>query len=277
MYFIRLILILAPFLVSKMAFSQVFYDSTVVIITDLGSIKLKLYKETPLHSENFIKLVKNGFYDSLMFHRVIKGFMIQAGDPDSKKADQFKILGDGDLGYTIPAEFKPNLFHKKGMLCAARNSDDENPTKASSACQFYIVQGKVRTEEELIKYEKRINQGLINKIKDSLMNAEINKSIALKIEYFKTNRNNDSLMHYFSLIDQKVQSVYNTTPHFTFPEAHKTIYKTIGGTPHLDTQYTIFGEVIEGLDVIDKIAEVNTNADDRPLRDVRIKKVFFLN
>jgi peptidylprolyl isomerase len=273
MYFKRLILILVPFLMSKACISQTFHESTIVISTDFGQIKLKLYKETPLHSENFIKLVKNGFYDSLMFHRVIKGFMIQAGDPDSKKADQFKLLGDGDLAYTIPAEFNPNLFHKKGVLCAARNSDDENPTKASSACQFYIVQGKVRTEEDLIKYEKRINQTLISRIKDSLLKADNFKAISIKLDYFKTNRNNDSLMFYYAIIDKKVQEVYDKTSHYTFPEAHKTVYKTIGGAPNLDTQYTVFGEVIEGLDVVDKIAEVNTNADDRPLRDVRIKKV----
>lgn len=273
MHFIRIILILTPFLLSKVLISQDFYPDTVLISTDLGDIKLKLYKQTPLHSENFIKLVKNGFYDSLLFHRVIKGFMIQAGDPDSKKADQFKLLGDGDLAYTIPAEFKPNLFHKKGVLCAARNSDDENPTKASSACQFYIVQGKVRTEEELVKYEKRINQAVISRIKDSLLKAENFKAITLKLEYFKTNRNNDSLMFYYNIVDKKVQDIYDKTPHYTFPQEHKTVYKTIGGAPHLDTQYTVFGEVIEGLDVIDKIAEVNTNADDRPLRDVRIKKV----
>jgi cyclophilin family peptidyl-prolyl cis-trans isomerase len=273
MHFIRILLILILFLLSKELISQDFYPETVLISTDFGDIKLKLYKQTPLHSENFIKLVKNGFYDSLLFHRVIKGFMIQAGDPDSKKADQFKLLGDGDLAYTIPAEFKPNLFHKKGVLCAARNSDDVNPTKASSACQFYIVQGKVRTEEELVKYEKRINQAIISRIKDSLLKSDNFKAITLKLEYFKTNRNNDSLMFYYNFVDKKVQEVYDKTFHYTFPEEHKIIYKTIGGAPHLDTQYTVFGEVTEGLDVIDKIAEVNTNADDRPLRDVRIKKV----
>jgi cyclophilin family peptidyl-prolyl cis-trans isomerase len=217
-----------------------------------------------------LKLVKEHFYDSLLFHRVIEGFMIQGGDPDSKYAESSKLLGDGDLKYTIPAEFVPSLCHKKGMLCAARNGDDVNPTKASSACQFYIVQGKVRTDEELKSYEKRINKDITLHLKETILNKPENKALKDKITAFKAEQNNDSLMVYFKIINQMVDDEYSKTPHYSFPPEHQTIYKTIGGTPHLDNNYTIFGEVIEGLSVIDKIAAVGKNKDDRPLIDIRM-------
>jgi len=150
MYLKLIILSLGLILTINQAFSQTFSKETILIATSLGNIKVKLFNETPKHRDNFLKLVNEHFYDSLLFHRVIEGFMIQGGDPDSKHAEPAKLLGDGDLKYTIPAEFVPTLCHKKGMLCAARNGDDVNPEKASSAAQFYIVQGKVRTEEDLI-------------------------------------------------------------------------------------------------------------------------------
>jgi peptidylprolyl isomerase len=271
-----ILLSLTIFLGSEIGFSQTFSKETILISTPLGNMKLKLFNETPQHRDNFLKLVKDHFYDSLLFHRVIQDFMIQGGDPDSKHADFKKFLGDGDLNYTIPAEFVPTLCHKKGMLCAARNGDDENPEKASSACQFFIVQGKIRTDEELISYEKRINKPIITKLKEEILNKPENSALKEKIAVAKTNQNNDSLMVYFKTVNKLVEDEYIKTPHYSFPPEHKTIYKTIGGTPHLDSQYTIFGEVIEGLEVIDKIAAVGKNKDDRPIIDIRMT-VSFIN
>lgn len=270
MYLKLIILSLGLILTINQGFSQTFSKETILIATSLGNIKIKLFNETPKHRDNFLKLVNEHFYDSLLFHRVIEGFMIQGGDPDSKHAEPAKLLGDGDLKYTIPAEFVPTLCHKKGMLCAARNGDDVNPEKASSACQFYIVQGKIRTDEDLISYEKRINKPIIAKIKEEILNKPENALLKEKIAVAKKEQNNDSLMVYFKMVNKLVDDEYTKTPHYTFPPEHKTIYKTIGGTPHLDSQYTIFGEVIEGLDVIDKIATVGKNKDDRPLVEVRM-------
>ena len=270
MYLKTIILSLALVLLSKVSFSQTFSTETILISTSYGNIQLKLFNETPLHKANFLKLISEHFYDSLLFHRIIPGFMIQGGDPDSKHADSKKLLGDGDLNYTIPAEFIPTLCHKKGMLCAARNGDDVNPTKASSACQFYIVQGKVRDDKELASFEKRINKEIINKLKETCFLNPENKWLQEKITHFKSEPNADSLLYYSKILDEKINPLFETTPHYQFPIEHRTIYKTIGGTPHLDNNYTIFGEVISGLDVIDKIAAAGTNKDDRPLIDIRM-------
>jgi peptidylprolyl isomerase len=270
MYLKFIILSLCLFLAAKQGFAQTFAKETILISTTYGNMKVKLFNETPKHRDNFLKLVREHYYDSLLFHRVIQDFMIQGGDPDSKYADPAKLLGDGDLKYTVPAEFVPTLCHKKGMLCAARNGDDVNPEKASSAVQFYIVQGKVRTEEDLISFEKRINKPIISKIKDDILNKPENAEFKEKIAVARKEQNNDSLMVYFKTLNKLVEDEYIKTPHYTFPPEHKTIYKTIGGTPHLDSQYTIFGEVIEGVEVLDKIAAVGKNKDDRPLIEVRM-------
>lgn len=192
-------------------------QTKILMETSMGKITLMLYDETPLHRDNFIKLVKEHYYDGLLFHRVIKEFMIQGGDPDSRNAAPGKRLGEGGPDYTIPAEFHPALFHKKGALAAARLSDNINPKKESSGSQFYIVQGKIFTQEQLDMYEKRMG------IKFS-------------------------------------------------PEQRKA-YTTTGGTPHLDGSYTVFGEVIEGLEIVDKIAAVQTDKNDRPIEDVKILSV----
>lgn len=190
-------------------------ENIILLTTDLGNIKIRLYNETPQHKDNFLKLVTQKFYDSLLFHRVIRNFMIQGGDPESKHAVQGVMLGNGDVGYTVPAEFNDSSFHKKGALAAARQGDDINPTKASSGCQFYIVQGKIYTDDELNMLESRMN--------------------------------------------------------IKFSPSQRQAYKTMGGTPFLDHNYTVFGEVIEGLDVVDKIAVVQTLPGDRPAQDVRMK------
>lgn len=190
----------------------------VLLETNYGDIVIRLSDSTPLHRDNFLKLVKTGYYDSVLFHRVIKNFMIQGGDPDSKHAKAGVPLGNGGPGYRIPAEFRTTLFHKKGVIAAAR---DNNPEKASSGSQFYIVQGKIFTDAGL----------------DS-------------VETYRLN-------------GRKI------------PADQREVYKTIGGTPHLDQNYTVFGEVVKGLDVVDRIAAVATskgNDRDRPLEDVRIIK-----
>lgn len=191
----------------------------VLIQTTMGDIVIRLSDSTPLHRDNFLKLVKVGYYDSVLFHRVIKEFMIQSGDPISKRAAVGQPLGNGGPGYTIPAEFRTTLFHKKGAIAAARTGDNVNPQKASSGSQFYLVQGKVYS-----------NAGL-----DSLETGRLN--------------------------GRKI------------PAANREIYKTIGGVPHLDQAYTVYGEVVKGLDVVDQIAAVQTSRAqdrDRPLQDVRI-------
>lgn len=184
------------------------------IKTDKGECLVMLYNQTPKHRDNFVKITQEGNLSGTLFHRVIQGFMIQGGDPDSKTATPGQALGDGDLGYTVPAEFAENLFHKKGVIAAAR---DNNPEKASSACQFYLAQGKVFTDEQLNTLEQTRLKG------------------------------------------RKI------------PEVQREVYKTLGGIPHLDQNYTVFGEVVRGIEMIDAIAAVKTGPADRPVEDVRME------
>jgi peptidyl-prolyl cis-trans isomerase B (cyclophilin B) len=189
-------------------------EQLVKISTEYGDMVVKLYNETPLHRDNFIKLAKDGFYDGTIFHRVIKGFMIQGGDPESKNAVAGAMYGNGGPGYTIPAEFNKNLFHKKGALAAARLGDNMNPTKASSGSQFYIVEGRTFTNLEINTLEQQMNRKI--------------------------------------------------------PADQKEAYMKVGGTPFLDMGYTVFGEVVSGMEVIDKIAAVKTLPGDRPAQDVKM-------
>lgn len=201
-------------------------ENLVVMETNKGNIELRLYDATPLHRDNFKNLVEEGAFDSLLFHRVIKNFMIQGGDPDSKHAEPGVLLGEGDRPYTIPAEFRleEGIFHRRGALAAAREGDDVNPEQRSSAMQFYIVWGKVFNDEQLDYVQKRI--------------------------------------------DNYTDGRVNLTPEM------REVYKTIGGTPHLDGQYTVFGEVVSGLDVVDAIQQSATDTNDRPLEDVRILRAY---
>lgn len=189
--------------------------------TTEGTMMVKLYNETPQHRDNMVKLVKSGYYDGLLFHRIIKDFMIQGGDPDSKGAKPGQMLGQGGPGYTIPAEFIDTLIHKKGALAAARMGDQMNPTKASSGSQFYIVHGRIFNENELASFEARSGR--------------------------------------------------------KYTDAQKQIYATLGGTPHLDGAYTVFGELVSGFDVLDKIARTQTAAGDRPVKDMVIIKAKVLD
>jgi cyclophilin family peptidyl-prolyl cis-trans isomerase len=189
-------------------------NKMVLIKTEYGMMKVRLYDETPLHRDNFLKLVKEGFFNDLIFHRVIKNFMIQGGDPNSRNAAPGTQLGNGGPGYTIPAEIVPGLFHKKGVLAAARLGDQMNPKRESSGSQFYLVQGAIVPENTLQQFAARSGT--------------------------------------------------------TYTPAQIEAYTTIGGTPHLDGQYTVFGEVVEGLEVIDKIAAVQTQPGDRPVKDIQM-------
>ncbi|MEO7308453.1 MAG: peptidylprolyl isomerase, partial [Ferruginibacter sp.] len=245
---------------------------TILITTAYGNMKVKLFNETPLHRDNFIRLVKQGFYDSLLFHRVINHFMIQGGDPDSRSANDTAVLGNGDVDYWIPPEFNRKLYHKKGMLAAAREGEDINPGKESSGSQFYIVMGKTFDSAALQRVELRVNKSLIQKINYNV--AFSGKSAALKKYYTRLSleEKTDSLKIVSrQLVDPVSIERYKKTPHFTFTAEQKKTYATLGGTPHLDTDYTIFGEIVEGLEVIDKIAAVKTDKNDRPKENIRMK------
>ncbi len=231
-------------------------DTLILIETAYGNMKIKLYDKTPKHKANFIKLAKQSFFDGLLFHRVINQFMIQGGDPDSKNAPAGKMLGNGGPGYEIDAEFNDSLFHKKGVIAAAREGDNVNPLKKSSGSQFYIVQGRTFTDEELDKLEEQSSVG--NYIAS---HPEINKEAT----NYRITGNNSAFNKLIEAI--KKQDNFKITK---IPDYKRTIYKTIGGTPHLDNNYTVFGELVEGLDVIDKIAAVKTDKNDRPIEDVKM-------
>ncbi len=267
-----LILVLIALIGTNNSSGQTYRKETILISTPYGDMKVKLFKETPLHSENFLKLVKQGFYDSLLFHRVINNFMIQGGDYDSKSANDTAALGYGDVGYWIPAEFNKKLYHKKGVLAAAREDDEVTPAKESSGSQFYIVMGKKQDSVSLKRAEIRVNKNLVQKINYNV--AYSGKSKALKDYYIRLDKEGktDSLKIVRQrLVDPISIATYERTPHFTYTAEQKKTYATLGGTPHLDMNYTIFGEVIEGLDVIDKIAAVKTDKNDRPKENVRMK------
>ncbi|MCW3076720.1 MAG: Peptidylprolyl isomerase [Bacteroidetes bacterium] len=258
-------------LLCSSVYSQTLSKETLVIETTYGTMKLKLYEETPLHKANFIKLVKSHFFDSLLFHRVINNFMIQGGDPLSKHARPGDTLGHGDNGYTIPAEFNPRLIHKKGALAAAREGDDINPKFESSGCQFYIVMGKKRTEEELKKYETRINKTHYVNTARTFMKTGEGKTLKELYNRYKTEKKEDSAQHTNTRIEELIKAEYLKTPEYKFNAFQTSTYTNIGGTPHLDGTYTVFGEVIEGLDIIDKIASVAKDKRDRPSADIRMK------
>ena len=240
-------------------------ERIVLIKTDYGNMKVRLYDETPLHRDNFIKLTEEGFFNGTLFHRVIKDFMIQGGDPDSKNANPGQRLGNGGPGYKIPAEMHfPELFHKKGVIAAAREGDRVNPEKMSSGSQFYIVQGKKITDEQLDKVEAGVNAMRKQQIRFRVMSEYKGKLLKLQQE---------QKFDEFTALQKKIQEEVDKEAaqnRFVIPENIRDVYKTIGGTPHLDSNYTVFGEVIEGLNVIDSIAAVQTDRYDRPVKDVRM-------
>ncbi len=235
----------------------------VEMITNYGTIILRLADETPLHRDNFIKLVESGTYDSLLFHRVIKEFMIQGGDIKSKYADSVAALGSADLPYQVPAEIVPNLFHKKGALAAARTN---NSQRASSSTQFYIVQGKIQNDSLLTYNEGRINKMLARYYG---INDPLNKPLADSIQVALTAKDTATTQ----ILNTRMNLIldnYTQYETYSIPEEDRAVYKTIGGSPHLDQNYTVFGEVIQGLEVVDSIAAVETGPRDRPVTEVRI-------
>jgi cyclophilin family peptidyl-prolyl cis-trans isomerase len=246
-------------------------NQQIEITTDFGKIKLKLYDETPKHKENFLKLVKEGFYDSTLFHRVIKDFMIQGGDPNSKLALVDAPLGNGENGYTVPAEINPIYFHKKGALAAARLGDEVNPLKNSSGCQFYIVHGRVFTEQELGQIEGQINMQRKQQYFNTWIRLPENKAEFDSLVAYQQAKNNNAFQNLIRQIEPKLNVAYEMAKmDFKFSEEARKAYTTIGGSPHLDGAYTVYGEVTEGIDTIDKIAVVERNRADRPVKDVRM-------
>ena len=235
--------------------------------TTMGNITVALYNETPKHRDNFIKLVKEGVYDSTLFHRVIKQFMIQAGDPDSKNASDTAMLGSGDVGYTIPAEFNPKFFHKKGVLAAARQGDDVNPEKASSGCQFYIVTGRKFTEPQLLGMENKINEQREEALFDSLARQHMK-------EIYKMRKAGDNagLLELQDTLEAQARELADKEEKFRFTPEQIKAYSTVGGAPHLDGSYTVFGEVTEGMEVVENIEIAKTNRADRPVENIRILK-----
>jgi cyclophilin family peptidyl-prolyl cis-trans isomerase len=248
--------------------------SKVLIHTDLGDIKIVLYDETPKHRDNFLKLVKNGTLDSTLFHRVIAQFMIQGGDVDSKHAKPGAMLGNGELGYTIPAEFNPSLYHKRGALAAARQGDEVNPNKESSSCQFYIVQGRTYTDSMLTglqtSMDQQVKQKLFGKIISDPQNAGLRESFVRAQTRYQTTGNADSLNYWSAFINPKIDAEFEKTPHRVFTAEQRKAYSTVGGTPFLDGGYTVFGEVISGMETIDKIAAQQVDRNARPLVDIHM-------
>lgn len=234
----------------------------ILIETEFGNMTLVLYDETPEHRDNFLKLIEMGFFKDLLFHRVIQSFMIQGGDPNSRNAQPGTALGSGGPDYTIPAEIHPQFFHKKGALAAARLGDNVNPEKRSSGSQFYIVQGTVLNDQQLIENENRINNMRLQGLFSQFLEEEKNKAYE-----------NDEVINMDVLnkiAEERAMTAFSELPKYTFPEEHREAYKAIGGTPHLDGSYTVFGELTEGLDVLDKIASQPTNQTNRPIKDIRM-------
>lgn len=248
-------------------------ETIVAMHTSMGDIKLKLYNGTPQHRDNFIKLVKEGQYEGLLFHRVIKDFMIQGGDVTSKDAPMTKQLGAGDLGYTVPAEFNyPTYFHKKGALCAARTGDEVNPERASSASQFYIVTGKVYKDGELNQMEKQLEMQL----KQSIFNRLQTENRDKIMELYRSGQKQELSILRDTLIGKTELEAEKRKDEAKLSPAVKEVYKTIGGVPFLDNQYTVFGEVIEGIETVDAIQNAKTNKQDRPTENIVIESIEIL-
>ncbi|MGE4287124.1 MAG: peptidylprolyl isomerase [Salinivirgaceae bacterium] len=243
----------------------------VLIQTSFGDMKVELYNETPLHRDNFIKLVEQGFYDSLLFHRVINAFMIQGGDPESKNAMASIQLGNGGPGYQLEAEFRPELFHKKGALAAAREPDQVNPQKQSSGSQFYIVQGKIFTPEMLKQMEEKVNFPKRKQLVFDYIEKPENAALKKRIDSLGRVQNMVALNQEFNNIALLLEPEYQKLDLFHYTSDQTETYGKLGGTPHLDQNYTVFGQVVEGMYVIDSIARVKTNPQNRPLDDIIMK------
>ena len=233
--------------------------------TSLGDIVLGLYKETPKHHDNFVKLVKEGYYDGVLFHRVIDKFMIQTGDGNSKTAKPGQMLGTGDPGYTVEAEFVyPKFFHKRGALAAARTADQVNPERRSSGSQFYIVTGKKYNEQELVQMEKQMQMMNMQSIFQA--KAAAHQKELMKMRMARDTAAVEALRQQL-IAETEAEAAQNPAK---LTAEQREAYMTVGGTPHLDNQYTVFGEILEGMDVVAKIEGVDTDRNDRPKEDIKI-------
>lgn len=241
--------------------------SNIKISTTLGDIVVRLYDETPLHRDNFLKLATTGYYDNVLFHRVIKDFMIQGGDPNSKEAVPGAQYGTGGPDYTIEAEIKPELFHKRGALAAARQGDEVNPERRSSGSQFYIVWGQVYNQGQIGQLAKQMDMQAQQAIFNQLVAEHRSEIMQLRRD-----RNQEGLMELQNDLQAQTYAKFQSMPNKGLTDAQKEAYTTVGGTPHLDGQYTVFGEVIEGLDVVEKIQSTKTQRGDRPCEDIKILK-----
>jgi peptidyl-prolyl cis-trans isomerase B (cyclophilin B) len=237
----------------------------VKIETMLGDIVVRLYDETPIHRDNFVKLAKEGYYDGTLFHRVIKNFMIQGGDTDSKGAPAGKMLGVGGPDYTLQAEIQDGLFHKRGALAAARQGDEVNPERRSSGSQFYIVWGQVYNENQLRQFSKQLRMQKVQDVFHALASDH-----RAEIMQMRREKNRAGLQE---LQDKLVAEAESQVGSDGLTENQMKLYSTIGGTPHLDGQYTVFGEVEEGLDVVELIQGSATGRADRPLDDIEMRMV----
>ena len=237
----------------------------VKIQTMLGDIIVRLYDETPLHRDNFVKLAKEGYYDGTLFHRVIKDFMVQGGDPDSKGAPAGNMLGMGGPGYTIDAEIKDNLFHRRGALAAARLGDQVNPERKSSGSQFYIAWGQVYNEAQLRQFSKQLRMQRVQDAFNALAAEHRSEILQMRKE-----RNRAGLQE---LQDRLASEAEKRVGHASLSDEQIRVYSTIGGVPHLDGQYTVFGEVEEGLDVVEMIQGTATGRGDRPVDDIEMRVV----
>lgn len=237
----------------------------VMIETPMGNMKVALYNETPKHRDNFVALVKDGFYDSTLFHRVIDDFMIQGGDPESINSKPGKKLGDGGPGYKIEAEFVDTIYHKKGVLAAAREMDRINPARKSSGSQFYLVEGKVFTKEELKKMEQMLMKKAFNNAITNYLAKPENDSLRTKYKTVQRSQNREMMESFYDTLKLKVE---DKVEHYRFSEEQIETYTTIGGTPHLDDMYTVYGEIVEGIEVLEKIASVEVDGNNRPKKDI---------
>lgn len=245
-------------------------DAVVELKTTLGDIYVDLYNDTPLHRANFLKLVGEGFYDGVLFHRVIDNFMVQTGDPKSKAASAGQQLGEGDPGYTIEAEIEyPRHYHKYGALAAARTGDAVNPEKRSSGSQFYIVTGRKHSERQMeAMEEKQINQQMQSYFQNLAMQYRDS------IQSMQKAGDQEGLE---ALRQKLIKETEENVKPSRLPENIKSDYATIGGTPHLDGGYTVFGEVLKGMDVVEKIQKAETDSSDRPTEDIRIISAKVIN
>ncbi|MEA2043113.1 MAG: peptidylprolyl isomerase [Bacteroidota bacterium] len=242
--------------------------ATFLIETTYGNITVELYDDTPKHKSNFMRLVNRGYYDNLLFHRVIVGFMIQGGDPESKNAKPGKALGQGGPDYTIKSEIKANHFHKRGALAAARKGNIINPEKRSSGSQFYIVTGKKYTMLELNQLEKRVNHGIKNQVLSNYIGKD--PELKQKIEVLRKDENFTALDSLLQKLSLKIKNDSIGLKAFGISPERKAVYSTIGGTPTLDGEYTVFGEVVKGMEVVEKIARVPVDKNNRPLNNIVI-------